>query len=117
MNFRRWKWLHRLVYIGGVLAILHTWSIGTHLSYPAAQWVALVALLVLAGLELFRVARLLNQKYLHMNKLDTVTIFVTAWSVVGVLIASIPFYVQSYHSRHADNAAHGDSPRDDRQEN
>ena len=117
MNFRRWKWLHRLVYIGGVLAILHIWSIGTHLSYPAAQWVALVALLVLAGLELFRVARLLNQKYLHMNKLDTITIFVTAWSVVGVLIASIPFYVQSYHSRHADNSAHGDSPRDDRQEN
>jgi len=54
MTFRRWKWLHRLVYGGGVLAILHIWSVGTHLSYSPIQIIAFIALSILIGLEGFR---------------------------------------------------------------
>lgn len=109
MTFKKWKWLHRLVYIGGVVAVLHIWSIGTHLAYTPVQVVALIALIVLAGLELFRVTKLLNRKHLHLERLESGTVFLTLWVIVSVLILMLPFAVQNYHSQHVGEAKDGNS--------
>jgi len=100
MTFRRWKWLHRLVYSGLVLVVLHIWTIGTHLAYPQVQWIAFVALAILSGLELFRTTKLVNAKYLHLDKAEAVTLWLSTWVIVIVGIACIPAFVQNYHSRH-----------------
>lgn len=100
MTFRKWKWLHRFVYGSFVLAVLHIWTIGTHLAYPAVKWAAFTALVVLAGLELFRVTKLLNDKYLHVDLGERAILFISAWAIVSALIAAIPVFVGNYHSQH-----------------
>lgn len=99
MTFRRWKWLHRLVYLAGVVVILHIWSIGTHLAYGWAQWGGFVMLALLSGLEVLRSVRLANKK-LQLSRSEAVVTSVTIWAVVLALLLTIPFFVQNYHSRH-----------------
>lgn len=112
MTFRKWKWLHRLVYIGGVLVILHVWSVGTHLAYAQIQIIAFAALALLSGLELFRVTKLLNEKRLHLDRSEAGAMFAGLWIIVLVLILAIPALVQNYHSRHED---HGESSHTEQQ--
>ena len=100
MTPKRWKWLHRLVHIAGILAIIHIWSIGTHLAYGWVQLIAFIALTVLAGLEMYRVTKLLNDKYFHFAKSETITLFITIWAIVIALLLAIPFLVENYHSAH-----------------
>lgn len=104
MTFKRWKLLHRLVYIGWVLVILHIWTIGTHLAYSGVQWAAFAALAVLAGFELYKIVRKLNEKYFHLEKAETVTLFVSSWLLIAGLILMTPLLVQNYHSKHADHS-------------
>lgn len=103
MTFRKWKWLHRLVYAAGILVILHIWSIGTHLVYTHVQIAAFIALFILSGLELYRVTKLISAKYLHFGKAGAVTLFISMWVMVSFLVASIPSLVQNYHGRHDDH--------------
>lgn len=112
MTPKRWKNLHRLVYIAGVLALIHIWSIGTHLAYSGVQIAAFVALAVLAGLEMYRLSVVLNEKYFHFAKTESMTVFITLWSIVVALILAIPFLVDNYHSAHethsSENKEHGE---------
>lgn len=101
MTFRRWKLLHRLVYIGGILAVLHIWSVGTHLAYTSAQLAAFLALSLLAALEVFRITKTLNQKYLHFDRLQAVTLGLVLWVAATALIFMIPALVQNFHGRHS----------------
>jgi DMSO/TMAO reductase YedYZ heme-binding membrane subunit len=103
MTYRKWKWLHRLVYIGGILALLHIWTVGTHLAYDGVQVAAFIALVILSGLELYRTTKLLNDKYLHLDKAEAVTFYVASWAIVSTLILMTPVFVQNYHSRHSDH--------------
>ncbi len=103
MTFRKWKWLHRLVYIGLILVVLHIWTIGTHLAYPQVQWIAFIALAILSGLELFRATKLYNNKYLHLQKAEAAILWLSTWVIVVVAIAFIPLIVQNYHSKHTDH--------------
>lgn len=102
MTFKRWKLLHRLVYVGGVSVILHIWTVGTHLAYTNVQLAAFIALIILSGLELFRITKVSN-KFLELDKAQVVTLFFSLWLVVVFMILSIPAIVQNYHSRHADH--------------
>lgn len=104
MTFRKWKWLHRLVYGGLILVVLHIWTIGTHLAYPHVQWVAFVALAVLAGLELFRTTKLINDKYLHLDKSEAMILWLAMWVIVVAGIGCIPVFVQNYHSKHVSHS-------------
>jgi DMSO/TMAO reductase YedYZ heme-binding membrane subunit len=104
MTYRKWKWLHRLVYTAFILVALHVWTIGTHLAYSEVQWMAFIALVILSGLELFRVTKLFNDKYLHLDKAETVAVFGTMWAVIVVLIACTPIFVQNYHAKHMDHS-------------
>jgi DMSO/TMAO reductase YedYZ heme-binding membrane subunit len=100
MTFRKWKWLHRLVYAAGVLVILHIWTIGTHLAYRELQVAGYTALVLLIGLELFRIATPLNNKYLKLDKTETVVMWLSLWAIAAALLLAIPSYIQNYHSRH-----------------
>ncbi len=108
MTFRKWKWLHRLVYIGGVLAVIHIWSIGTHLAYGGVQLAALLALMVLSGLELFRVTKAMNEKWLHFRRTEATIVFIALWVMVVSCILLLPVMMQNYHSKHTDKGGrHG----------
>lgn len=100
MTFKRWKLVHRFVYIGGVLVILHIWMIGTHLAYTWAQVSGVLALGLLGGLEIARLVSTLNQKYFHFNRAEAWTMGIALWMVLLALIVSIPGLVQNYHGRH-----------------
>ncbi len=104
MTYRKWKWLHRFVYSGGILALLHIWTVGTHLAYSTVQLMAFIALLVLFGLELLKVTRLVNARYFHLEKAETFTLFFSTWAIVAALLLMVPVMVQNYHSRHTGHA-------------
>ena len=103
MTFKRWKLLHRLVYIAWVLVVLHIWTVGTHLAYSNIQWAAFIALTLLAGLELYKVTQKLNEKYFHLEKAENVTLFVSSWLIVAGILITAPMFIQDYHSKHADH--------------
>lgn len=101
MTYKRWKLLHRLGYIGGVLAVIHVWTIGTHIAYSATQLVALGALIALSGLETYRVVTLTIRKFPEFKSKDyAVTLFLAIWLFWIVAIMAIPGTIRNYHSRH-----------------
>lgn len=106
MTYRKWKWLHRLVYVAFILVVLHVWSIGTHLAYSNVQLAAFVALAVLSGLEFYRTTKVVSDKYLRLSKSEFASLFLAVWGCVIVLIFCLPTLVQNYHSRHT---SHDDS--------
>lgn len=106
MTLRRWKWLHRLVYASGILIILHIWMIGTHLAYIGMQIVGFSLLVILFGLELFRITKQLNRTYLRLSRAEAGAVFLSLWSIVIVLVLMIPVVIDNYHSRHADHDVH-----------
>ncbi len=100
MTPKRWKLLHRLVYGAGILVIIHIWSIGTHMAYSGMQIAAFTALVVLLGLEFYRLAKVLNDKYFHLGKTEAITIFITMWMLGVALVLAIPALIKNYHSAH-----------------
>ncbi len=103
MTFRRWKWLHRFVYGAGILAVLHVWSIGTHTTYTFVRVTALMALIILSGLEMFRITQLLAKKYHEFKRTDYFTaFFVSSWAVWIALILALPAIMQTYHTDRTD---------------
>jgi sulfoxide reductase heme-binding subunit YedZ len=108
MTPKRWKWLHRLGYIGGVLVILHVWLIGTHVAYVDTRIIAFVLLAILFGLESFRVASSLAKRYKELATLDVrLTIFICLWLLLMGLLLALPRLTTSYHSEH--HAVHSGS--------
>ncbi len=104
MTFRKWKWLHRLGYIGFILVILHIWTIGTHVAYTNIQLVGLFALSLLAGLESHRVIRIINDKKQLFSKPEAVTIIMSMWIVWTLAVLAIPLLFVNYHSVHLHDA-------------
>lgn len=100
MTFRKWKWLHRLVYVAGILVIIHVWTIGTHVAYGGVQLVGFIALALLSGLEILRAMRLLNRKILHLRRAEIGVFALCAWAVSLISIAALPALIENYHSRH-----------------
>lgn len=100
MTFVRWKWLHQLVYLGGVLAMLHIWMIGTHLAYTGTRVGVFIMLVILLGLELYRITKLINDKYLQFGRAEMFIVFLALWLITTTFIFVLPSYVQNYHSRH-----------------
>ncbi len=108
MTFKKWKWLHRLVYAAGILVILHVWMIGTHLAYSGVQMAGFMALAVLVGLELLRTTRIVNRKYLHLNRSEAGILFVSVWVTIMIALVAMPSLVDNYHSRHTGHSSRGD---------
>lgn len=89
MTFPRWKLLQRLVYVCGILIIIHVWMIGAHFSTPSIQITGLVALLVLFGLQSWRTSSFLVERYqLSMAKKYLLFgVFWVAWALVLGLVS------------------------------
>ena len=100
MTFFRWKLLHRLIYIGGVLIILHVWIIGTHVAYGWAQLAASLAVALLLGLEALRAAKQLAKRYTALNRYVTLTA-IGIWIAGLGSLAVIPLAVERYHTKHS----------------
>lgn len=109
MTFRRWKWLHRVGYIAGVLTLLHVWMIATHVVYFGV-WITLYAMLVLLlGLEAVRIAGVLSKKHKALRDKEAL-VMVAIWTVGTVLLLAVPHLIKNYHQeRHggANSAGHG----------
>lgn len=101
MTYKRWKLLHRLGYMGGLLAVVHIWSVGTHLAYSGIQFAAFIALVVLSGLESYRVTTVVAKKHSDLKSKDYfATLLVAIWALWIVIILAIPGLVENYHSQH-----------------
>lgn len=103
MTYKRWKLLHRLVYVAWILVVLHIWTVGTHMAYSGVQIAAFIALVVLAGLELYRFTKNLNDKYFHLGKTESVTLLLTSWAIVVALVLLTPSVIRNYHTQHTEH--------------
>lgn len=99
-GFRRWKLMHRTVYIAGLLIILHTWAIGTHLAYGWAQVVGFTAMVVLFGLESYRFIGYINKKYWKLDQTEAFAIAMTVCAIISMSLLALPKVVPNYHSDH-----------------
>lgn len=108
MTFKRWKLLHRLTYFGGILAVLHVWTIGTHLASLEIQVTAFILLAILSGMECFRVITLFARKRPEFQSKDYfITALLGLWIFWLALILILPNVVHNYHNtHHADHAQH-----------
>lgn len=99
MTPKRWKLLHRTGYIGGVLVLLHIWTIGTHASYVAVQVTSLFALIILGGLESYRATK--RYAVVHKFYSDKPTFFTLVLTLTvmwSALLLLIPVYIENYHA-------------------
>ncbi|HSX31848.1 MAG TPA: ferric reductase-like transmembrane domain-containing protein [Candidatus Saccharimonadales bacterium] len=110
MTFRRWKWLHRFVYAGGILIILHVWIIGTHSAYTWVQLTAFIPISLLFALEAWCTVSKFGLKYPEFKSKDyAITTALTLWAVASLLLFLLPTLVQSYHSKHATHSTNASS--------
>jgi DMSO/TMAO reductase YedYZ heme-binding membrane subunit len=100
MSYRRWKWLHRLIYIGLILALLHIWALGTHLLYPGVRIVFYVMILALIAIELYPNIRRINDKYLHLKTSERIVLFLASWALAAITVYTVPGFIQNVNSEH-----------------
>ncbi len=105
MTLSRWKWLHRLIYGGLILIILHVWMIGTHVAYTGVQIAAFIALSIFFGLESYRVVLKISSTYQRLqSKRYFVSLLVVSWLFWSGLLYAMPSLVKNYHSEnHAEH--------------
>lgn len=97
----RWKLLHRLIYAGGILIILHVWMIGTHVVYPWVKISGLVALAIFFGLESWRITNNLAKRFQGLNHKDyMIVLAINIWAVWIALLLILPSLVNNHHSEH-----------------
>lgn len=107
MTFRRWKWLHRLVYAGLILVIIHIWMIGTHITYSNVRIASFILLVILAGLESFRLVVLFTRHHTQYKPAEYfAAFFVSLWVLWIALILVLPEVVPSYHQKNHKGTGH-----------
>ena len=107
MTYRSWKLLHRTIYVGSFLILLHVWMVGTHVSYGWVQLTGFLLLALLLGLEAYRIAGALARRFTELRAREYfITVAVSLWVIGLALLISVPALVQNYHSaRHDDHTA------------
>jgi sulfoxide reductase heme-binding subunit YedZ len=105
MTLRRWKWLHRLVYLCVLLLILHIWTIGTHVARPNVQIIGFITISAFFGLESFRIAYDFAQRYPEFKSKDYfITITLSLWLILETALLALPGMVSNFHAqRHGDH--------------
>lgn len=90
MSYPRWKFLHRFVYLAGVLILIHSLMLGTHfidLSTSIPQ-ILFVSIAILLGLEALRFDSYLQNKHSFMPQFGV--------TFVVVLGLGISYFFQSF---------------------
>jgi sulfoxide reductase heme-binding subunit YedZ len=101
MTFRKWKWLHRFVYLAGALIILHVWMIGTHAAYDWVQLTTFIPLSVLFGLEAWTIMSRFSERHTAFKSKDYFwTLVLCIWLLLSLWLFLLPKLVQNYHSQH-----------------
>lgn len=90
LGYHRWKWFQRLVYLCGILIIFHVWAIGIHFTPGLIRDICLVALVILFGLESWRMVDFLVERY-HWRTFVKYLLFVVMWAVSVLLLAWVSF--------------------------
>lgn len=109
MSYRRWKWLHRLIYIDLVLALAHIWVLGTHLMYPGVRITFYAMILLLLAIELYPTIKRLNDKYIHLKTSERVILFLAVWALAAIVTYTIPNFIQNVNSAHTKPIGQGKS--------
>jgi DMSO/TMAO reductase YedYZ heme-binding membrane subunit len=99
LHFKNWKLLGRISYAAGVAVLVHTWLIGTHVSWNIVQITALIMLLILFALESAKYAAGIRQKY-DFSKLEAALIGVTLWLILGSGLLAVKA-IPSYSTQHS----------------
>ncbi len=90
LTFRRWKMLHRFVYLAGVLVLVHALMLGTHFS-DLSQAIPQISFIALACL-LFLEARRFDA-YLKSKRANLPTFGLATTLLIGNVIAYIIYMV------------------------
>lgn len=99
MTFPRWKLLHRFGYLAGILAMLHIWMIGTHMSYAPLQVVSFVLLVILFRLEAARLAGSLAKKRPQIAH-KKVIVTTALWLAMTAGLLLLPRAVGDFNDHH-----------------
>ncbi len=78
MSFRRWKMLHRFVYLAGIFILIHLFMLGTHfqdLSTLPSQ-ILFIALIFLLFLETIRIDTFFKKRFPQLPLVSLLTIFI-----------------------------------------
>lgn len=97
MTIRRWKVLHRFVYIAGVLILVHIVMLGTHfqdLTSPVAR-VTFLAMAFLFFLQALRVDSWLQKRFGWQQKFSYASLLVCGLVISGVLFLFSPMAKES----------------------
>lgn len=90
MTFPRWKLLQRLTYVSGILIIIHVWMIGAHFSTPSVQIAGFAALILLFGLQSWRMGSFLVERY-QLSSVKKYVLFVILWVAWMHILGLISF--------------------------
>lgn len=88
MGYPRWKWLQRWVYLCGILIIMHVWAIGVHFGPGPIRDICLVFLVILFGLESWRIADFLAERR-HWGRITKGLFFLIVWCAAALLLGWI----------------------------
>lgn len=92
MTFRRWKNLHRLVYLAGVFALIHALLLGSHFQdlYSLIPQIFFIALVFLLSLELLRIDAFMKKRYPQAPLTSILTLPLFALLAGMVLYSLLP---------------------------
>lgn len=99
MTFRRWKWLHRFVYLAGGLIIVHIWLIGSHARQPWIAWAAFAAIAVLLALESLRLGREVAAKW-QLPQSEAWSTATALFIVMVLALLALPSLAESHGGGH-----------------
>jgi sulfoxide reductase heme-binding subunit YedZ len=99
MTFPRWKFLHRFGYPAGILAMLHVWMIGTHMSYLTLQIIAFILLTTLFWLESSRLATFIVKKYPRLTDKNLLLSSIL-WLIMTFGLLLLPQAIDNSTSHH-----------------
>lgn len=105
MTFPRWKWLHRLGYIGGILVLLHIWMIGTHMDYFSFRSITLIMLALLFWVESIRITGLLIKKFPSL-RFEKIVVVIALWTLAMTATVILPAIAGTYRNTHAGDTSH-----------
>lgn len=100
LTFPRWKWLHRVGYLAGILVYLHVWMIGTHIDQPVFMWTIFGLLSVLGLLEAWRMSFVLEKLSGENSLLIRLTLFVSVCMLFVGFVLIAPKAIKGYHQQH-----------------
>lgn len=107
-TYRWWKWLHRLVYVGLLLIIVHVWAIGTHVGYDFVTYGGFILLSLLGILESIRTVKNLQKSYPQLHRYALLSIFAILSTVIVVAIYKIPNLIENYHTSNTSHSSEGE---------